>query len=416
MCPARGLGVKQFEIMEGKIEGSAVARPWRGVRPLRRATPGLSAEPARARLCAMIDFRLESVRRQATHVRAGSLGSLAASVDPARAVLVCDAEVRRLHGAKFPPCPVVEAARGEEAKSFASYARLAEAFSGLGVDRGWTVVAVGGGAVLDLAGFAAATWLRGVDALFVPSTLLAMADASVGGKNGLDLGPLKNQVGTFRAPREVLVDVELLDTLPDAEFAAGMAEAVKHGVIEGGDHFDFLEGLAAARRAGALRPGRAELERLVERSIAYKARHVGADPFEELPQEAPLSRRVLNLGHTLGHALEAATGLRHGFAVAAGLASICRFQASRGALAAGDSERVASVLAAWELPVSFGACAALAGSDDDPEFRSRVAGALSADKKRAGGELLAALPASIGAVRVERLALGELSRFVMEAP
>jgi len=364
----------------------------------------------------MIDLRLESVRRQATRVRSGGLEALAALVDPAPAVLICDPEVRRLHGAKFPPCPVIEVARGEEGKSFASYVSVMESFSKFTVDRGWTVVAVGGGAVLDLAGFAAATWLRGVDAVFVPSTLLAMVDASVGGKNGLDLGGRKNQVGAFRPPREVLVDVSLLDTLSDAEFVSGMAEALKHGVIEGGDHFAFLEGLGAGRRSGTPRPGGAALGELVGRSLACKARYVEADPFEELPAEAPLSRRVLNLGHTIGHALESAAGLRHGHAVAAGLASICRFQASRGAFPTGDAERIARLLASFGLPASVAEAAALAGSDDGPAFRSRVADALAADKKRDGSDVLVALPCAIGAVRVGRVELAELSRFVMEAP
>ncbi|MBN1243473.1 MAG: 3-dehydroquinate synthase [Spirochaetales bacterium] len=358
----------------------------------------------------MIDLRLESVRRQSTRVRSGDLESLAALVDTSRAVLVCDPEVRRLHGAKLPPCPVIVVPRGEEGKSFASFASLAEGFAAEAVDRGWTVVAVGGGAVLDLAGFAAATWLRGVDAVFVPSTLLAMADASVGGKNGLDLGGRKNQVGAFHAPREVLLDLSLLDTLPDAEFASGMAEALKHGVIEGGAHFAFLEGLRNGRPSGAA------LEELVARSVACKARFVEADPFEELPSEAPLSRRVLNLGHTIGHAIESATGLPHGLAVAAGLASICRFQASHGELAARDAERIGRLLDTFGLPASVAEAAALAGIDDSPSFRTRVAAALSADKKRDGSGILAALPCALGTVRVGRVALAELSSFVMEAP
>lgn len=358
----------------------------------------------------MIDLKLESVRRQATRARSGSLGSLAASLDPARAVLVCDAEVRRLHGNLFPPCPVVEAPRGEEGKSLPSFVKLAEAFSGLAVDRGWTVVAVGGGAILDLAGFAAATWLRGVDLVLVPSTLLAMVDASIGGKNGLDLGGSKNRIGAFHAPREVLIDPDLLDTLPDAEFASGMAEAIKHGVIEGGGHFAFLEDLGTARPSGAA------LGELVERSLACKARFVEADPFEESPPEAPLSRRVLNLGHTIGHALEAATGLRHGHAVAAGLAAVCRFQAARDALAARDAERVERLLASFGLPVSVAEAAALAEVVDGPDFRSLVAGALIADKKREGTILLAALPFALGSVRVDRVELADLARFVLEAP
>ena len=152
-----------------------------------------------------------------------------------------DAEIRRLHGASLPGWPVAEVPRGEAAKSLAELEALYGRFLELGLARDATVVAVGGGTVSDLAGFAASTWLRGVDFGFAPTTLLAMVDASVGGKNGVDFRGLKNQIGSFRQPRFVLMDVSVLSTLSDTEFRSGMAEVVKHAILAGGDYFELVE-------------------------------------------------------------------------------------------------------------------------------------------------------------------------------
>ncbi|HOX32260.1 MAG TPA: 3-dehydroquinate synthase family protein, partial [Spirochaetales bacterium] len=248
------------------------------------------------------------------------LGRLAGALDPSASVLVTDAELRRLYGSELPPCPLVEVPRGEAAKDLAVLEGLYAELARLGLDRGGTIAAVGGGSVSDLAGFAAATWLRGVDFCVAPTTLLAMVDAALGGKNGIDFGGRKNLVGTFRMPRLVLCDVGLLPSLPDLEFASGMAEAIKHGVIEGGEHFEFLESECRSR-ASLDRP---RLERLVGLSQALKLGIVARDPRESG------ERRLLNLGHTIGHAVESATGLPHGHAVAAGLASAFRLAGRRG--------------------------------------------------------------------------------------
>ena len=367
----------------------------------------------------------------------GPLRDAIGDIDPGRTVVVTDPEVRRLHGQAFPPCPVLEVERGEASKSLSSAERLYGAFLDLGLDRGSTVLAIGGGSVTDLAGFAAGTWMRGVDFGFVPTTLLSMVDASTGGKNGVDFRGIKNLVGTICRPRFVRFDISLLSTLPERDFASGMAEAIKHGVIQGEEHFAFLEGRCvppagrAATTAAAL--GSGVLEGLVERSVAFKSGITRRDEREGG------ERRLLNLGHTIGHAVEAVTGIEHGEAVACGLASAFRLAVSRGEGDRAAMERVLALLAAWELPTSIAAAAALASAraagcaarpaaralaaanasgpvTDGPELRERIIQAMTADKKRRGGDIAFALPRSIGDVAIVPIALSDLELFVRGAP
>ena len=379
----------------------------------------------------------------------GPLKDATGDIDSARTVVVTDPEIRRLHGDAFPPCPVVEVERGEAAKSLASAERLYDAFLDLGLDRGSTVLAIGGGSVTDLAGFAASTWMRGVDFGFAPTTLLSMVDASTGGKNGVDFRGIKNLVGTINRPRFVRFDVSLLATLPDRAFASGMAEAIKHGVIQGEEHFAFLErscvppaGRAAAAGAmgdtashgaagvataatAAAPLGRSVLEELVERSVRFKSGITLRDEREGG------ERRLLNLGHTIGHAVEAVTGVEHGEAVACGLASAFRLAVERGEGDRAAMERVLALLAVWGLPTSIAAAAALASAraahaplavregqpvTDGPELRERIAAAMTADKKRRGGEIAFAMPRAIGDVAITPVALRDLELFVREAP
>jgi 3-dehydroquinate synthase len=320
---------------------------------------------------------------------------------------VTDPTIHRIYGVSFPPCPVVEVPRGEAAKSLAELESLYGRFLELGLGRDATVVAIGGGTVSDLAGFAASTWQRGVDFGFAPTTLLAMVDASVGGKNGVDFRGLKNQVGTFRQPRFVLMDVGLLRTLPDVEFASGMAEVVKHAVLAGGEYFELVD---AARPRGAADASVEVLERIVEGSARLKAGVAGRDEREGG------ERRKLNLGHTIGHAVEAATGLPHGHSVAAGLGTICRLSERLGRMSGAEAERAIGLVSACGLPSSIGEAARLARLEDGSALRGRVAAALAADKKRLGSDILLALPIAIGDVRIEGYPVRDLADFVMEAP
>jgi 3-dehydroquinate synthase len=346
----------------------------------------------------------------------GKLAGLGPALDPAKTVIVTDAEIRRLHGSSFPACPVLEVERGEAAKSLPSLEALYSGFLGLSLGRDATVLAIGGGSVSDLAGFAASTWLRGVDFGFAPTTLLAMVDASVGGKNGVDFRGIKNLIGAFSQPRFVRMDVSLLSTLSDLEFASGMAEVVKHAVLAGGGYFELIEALAAEGSLLSRRPSLDELERIVAGSVEIKAGVVSRDEREAG------ERRKLNLGHSVGHGIEAATGLPHGHSVAAGLGTVCRLALRMGRLSAQDCDRITRLLNACGLPSSIAAAAALAGlpaagpAGDGRELRAAVCAAIPADKKRVGADILMAIPEAIGSVAIEALPLADLQAFVMEAP
>lgn len=344
----------------------------------------------------------------------GQLSGIGGTIDATKTVVVTDRLIRRIYGQAFPACPAIEVERGEAAKSLASLEALYGSFLENSLGRDGLVLAIGGGAISDLAGFAASTWLRGVDFGFAPTTLLAMVDASIGGKNGLDFRGVKNLVGSFAQPRFVTIDVGLLATLPDVEFASGMAEVVKHAVLAGGDYFDLVE-RSSARSArphpeAPLRPSDETLERIVAGSVELKAGVVERDERESG------ERRKLNLGHSVGHGIEATAGLPHGHSIAAGLGAACRLALRIGRLCSGDCERILRLIEAQKLPSTIAAAARLAAIPDGPEFRKAVGAAVLADKKRLGSDILMALPAAIGSVVVEPVPLADLQAFIMEAP
>jgi 3-dehydroquinate synthase len=356
-----------------------------------------------------------------SNIAFGPLAGIGDTLDPNKTVIVTDRLIRKIYGSSFPDCPVIEVERGEAAKSLVSLEALYGAFLDLALGRDALVLAIGGGTISDLAGFAASTWLRGVDFGFAPSTLLAMVDASVGGKNGIDFRGIKNLVGSFSQPRFVRVDVELLATLPDLEFASGMAEVVKSAVIAGGRYFDLIENAFGGKpgtgekgtelTGRSERPGTELLERIVAGSVEIKAGVVERDERESG------ERRKLNLGHSVGHAIEAVTGLPHGHSVAAGLGTACRLAESLGRLSLDDSGRIIRLLAACGLPSSIEEALALAGkAPEGPEPRKAIAAAVPADKKRLGADILMALPEAIGSVAIKTVALADLQAFVMEAP
>ncbi|MDD2764301.1 MAG: 3-dehydroquinate synthase [Opitutaceae bacterium] len=232
---------------------------------------------------------------------------------------------------------------GEETKSLESLGRVLDFLAEQRIDRTGVLFAVGGGVIGDLAGFAAATYLRGIDYYQIPTTLLAMVDSSVGGKTGINLKAGKNLVGAFHQPRGVFIATELLATLPVREFAAGMAEVIKYGLL--GD----AKLLARIERAPLTVAG-AELPAVIRRCCALKARIVEADERELAPEGG---RALLNLGHTFGHAIEQVTGYGyylHGEAVAIGLAAVARLSQKLGHLAPADIVRIDAVLAAHALP------------------------------------------------------------------
>jgi len=325
-----------------------------------------------------------------------------------RTVIVADKLTSQFIPAGFSTERTLLVERGEAAKSLASLESLYSRFLELGVGRDWTVVGIGGGSISDLAGFAASTWLRGTDSGFVPTTLLAMVDASVGGKNGIDFGGYKNLVGTFSQPRFVQVDTALLASLPEYDLACGLVEAIKHGWLDGEDHFSLVE--HAVAKDGTI--DRTMLEPVIRASITLKATVVNGDEREAG------DRRRLNLGHTIGHGVEALTGLAHGACVAVGLAAALQFAAERCGPVAGDS-RVLRLLERLALPVTMESARASSiktNKMSPPAFREAVAQAIGNDKKKLGGHMLFVLPVALGQVRIEAIDLDTLRDFIRRAP
>ena len=293
-----------------------------------------------------------------------------------RAELVTDAEVRRCQPHLFVGRRPLEVGRGEESKRLETVAALYRGLMERGADRTSFIIGIGGGIVTDIAGFAAATYMRGIGFGFVPTTLLAQVDASVGGKNGVNVDGYKNMVGTFAQPQFVICDVALLRTLPDREFRAGLAEALKAGIIADPELFALLErnDFAALRRDEAL------LEEVVYRALKVKADIVARDERETG------DRRLLNLGHTLAHAIEKCRPslMNHGEAVAVGTAMVSRAAVRMGLLAESECRRIESALAGLGFSLDVPA--------DIPELLSAVA----RDKKSSGDNVWLVLPETIG--------------------
>ena len=282
--------------------------------------------------------------------------------------------------------PLIELADGETHKRWSTVETLLENWLDGGLHRGDSVAAVGGGVLTDTVGFAAAVFLRGVDWIAVPTTLLAMVDASVGGKTGINLDRGKNLAGAFWPPRLVVIDVETLSTLPEREIRAGMAEVVKTAWI--GDH-ELLQLIQPESPAGHSSHGAMKWEEIVMRCLAVKARVVMEDEREAG------ARKALNLGHTLGHALEAATVYRrflHGEAVAWGLLAAARLAQRRGLLGAEGANELRSAV------TYLGALPPIAGIG--PEA---VRAYLERDKKRDAEGIGWVLPTDDGVVIDQRV-------------
>lgn len=319
-----------------------------------------------------------------------------------KVVIVSDEVVAPLYGARLAASfkkAGVEAATitvpaGESSKEFAAFGRLMNTLLDARPDRKTTLVALGGGVVGDLTGFAASVLLRGVDFIQVPTTLLAQVDSSVGGKTGINTRHGKNLVGAFYQPRLVLADTDVLDTLPRRELLAGYAEVAKYGLIDDPEFFAWCEQNGAAVLSGDA----AKRTYAIERSCIAKARIVAADE-----RETTDLRALLNLGHTFGHALEAETGfgpdLLHGEAVGTGMAMAFDLSARLGLCPAADAERVRRHLGAVGLPVRL---RAIGGDNRRTWDAARLIEHMRGDKKAEGGKLAFILARGIGKAFVTR--------------
>ena len=277
---------------------------------------------------------------------------------------------------------------GEASKTLANFSGVIDALAALGATRDACIYALGGGVVGDLAGFAAACWMRGIDVVQLPTTLLAMVDSSVGGKTAVDIAQGKNLVGAFHPPRAVVADTAALRTLPPRELRAGFAEAIKYGAIVDAPFLDWLD----ADADGLLAGDDAVLAEAIARSCAHKAAIVERDPLEKG------ERALLNLGHTFGHAIEAEQGyagdgrdaLVHGEAVAVGMVLAARLSAALGMADEADTVRLGRLLHALGLPTRVPAGL-------DPEA---LLARMRLDKKNLAGRLRLVLWRGIGRAEV----------------
>ncbi len=284
----------------------------------------------------------------------GQGGGIAEILPAPRAVIVTNETVGPLYGEALPAglagagvevLGVVQLPDGEEHKDLTTLARVYDELLGARADRKTAMVALGGGVIGDLAGFAAATYQRGVPLVQVPTTLLAQVDAAVGGKTGVNHPQGKNLIGAFYQPRAVIADTDTLDTLPDRELRAGLAEVIKYGLIRDPDFFEYLEGTAES----VLARDREALGQAIHRSCQNKADVVAADE-----READ-QRALLNLGHTFAHAIETGTGYTtwlHGEAVAAGMVMAAEASHRLGLLCGDDRERIRTLIGRCDLPVT----------------------------------------------------------------
>jgi len=336
-----------------------------------------------------VTVRLGKQRRYEVYIGAGLLERAGAMLRECRVrgsvVVVTDSRVRSLHGqaleasltaAELKPA-VIELPEGERQKSLEAAGRIYEDLTNLKAERNTPILALGGGVIGDLAGFVAATYLRGVPLVQVPTTLLAQVDSSIGGKVAVNHGRLKNRIGAFYQPRMVISDIATLSTLSAGEISDGLAEVIKYGVILDAPLFRYIE----RNRDKIKALDGAALEHVVYRCARIKAQVVAKDELDLF------LRNILNYGHTVGHALETASGfaLRHGEAVAIGMVAAGRIAQRMGAFTAEEAQRIEDLLARAGLPTRL-----------PPYPVEQLMEIMQHDKKMRRGKLVFILPRAIG--------------------
>ena len=310
--------------------------------------------------------------------------------DLTNTVIITDEEVFHHYKDMLPPCDTIIIGRGEKIKTLQTVEHIYNELIRFGADRSTFLIGIGGGIVCDIAGFAASTYMRGIRFGFVSTTLLSQVDASVGGKNGVNLSGYKNMVGVFNQPEFVICDTDMLATLPPEELSCGFAEIVKHALIRDEDYLCYLED--HWEQALNLEP--AVIEKIIYDSVVIKADIVNRDEREQG------ARKKLNFGHTFGHAFEKTTSIPHGQAVSAGMVMAARVSEKRGWLTADDVKRIETLLTRFRLPVAV------------PFNREEFMAAMTKDKKKEGDVLHFVLLHRIGEASVEKIPVRELDQML----
>lgn len=304
-------------------------------------------------------------------------------------VIITDNKVNLLYGDRFHGFPVISITPGEDSKKIKVVEDLAEQLLEAGVDRSGFILAIGGGVVCDIAGFLASIYMRGIRCGYVSTTLLSQVDASTGGKNGVNLGVTKNMLGIIRQPEFVICDTTMLQTLPEQEFLSGLAELIKTAIIGDKNLFEQIEN--SGDDINASNPEL--LAALVAKSVRFKGMVVSNDEMETG------LRRILNFGHTFGHALEIQKSLRHGFAVALGMELATEFSFERKLISLGERDRIICMLKRFRL---------IEWVDITDAQMEKL---LAHDKKKSGSDINFVFLTGIGKAVVEKVSVVSLLDF-----
>ena len=304
-----------------------------------------------------------------------------------RVIVISDTNLDRTHHDLIAPYEHILVGLGEQAKSLTTLEEIYRQLIDMGADRSTFILGIGGGIVTDIAGFVASTYMRGVDFGFITTTLLGAVDASVGGKNGVNVGGFKNMVGCFSQPRFVICDAELLNTLPVREFRAGLAEVIKTAILGDVELFEILERTSFE----ALRKDSNLLEEVIMRCVRVKASVVAEDEREGG------RRRILNLGHTVAHAIEKCSSkYTHGEAVAIGLHHITKSALAQSLISEEEATRIFAVIEQYGFETKL------------PIEHKQMLKAIEGDKKRKGSSIHLIYPTSVGDVLDKTVAFSEL--------
>ncbi len=311
-------------------------------------------------------------------------------VPPEQTIILTDDNIFARHKKKFKGWKTIVIKAGELHKNQSTVDHIIEQLIETGADRKTTLIGVGGGVITDITGYVAGIFLRGITFGFVPTSILAMVDASVGGKNGVDVGLYKNMVGLIRQPSFILFDYSLLKTLPKEEWINGFAEIIKHAAIKDAAMFNILE----AARLTTFQKDTQAIAKLVQRNVLIKTKVVINDEFESG------ERKLLNFGHTLGHAIENLYQIPHGHAISIGMGVACRISEKLTGFKEGD--RVNRLLKQYGLPPQF-------------EFdKERAFDILLKDKKKAGQQMSFILLKKVGKAEIKLISLEDLHTLIQE--
>ncbi|AHF14170.1 3-dehydroquinate synthase [Niabella soli] len=325
----------------------------------------------------------------ATHFYfAAAISKLKEIADKKMAVIITDEHIYTAHSKKFSGWKTIVLKPGEQYKVQPTVDEVIQQLIGLQADRKTTLIGVGGGVITDITGYIASVYMRGLRFGFVPTSILGLVDASIGGKNGIDVGPYKNMVGVIRQPSFILHDMNLLNSLPQLEWENGFAEVIKHACIKDAALFAALE----KNTLKDYQSRRKTIAELVERNALIKIRVVQKDEFEKG------DRRLLNLGHTLGHAIETQYNLIHGHAIAIGMVAACRISEQLSGFK--QTERVVQLLERYHLPTHL---------DFDP---GKVFEVLKMDKKRELKTMNFVLLDKIGKAVVRAIPMKQLEQII----